>query len=277
MARSVARVYQAVCWGCLGSPEDVRRRIGEAITDARDALFQVAVDYSQPLRAAGAQGQSWLERYRPSTALTRPSARRKLEADGRLGALERIFGSSVIWPSMRLQGLVGTQLDDANAWMRSVSEFGDRIRSSSEASTVDAAVCSVYSVAVFRGSGKRPPEQNLSRRADLKVSLRPGAALTVQGVSVRFDEMAWRTIAGTTCSDVRQTVSLSGHAGQWCVTNQRDCMPLDTGGGWLTPSWHPPDLDGLPEPRLTGNSHWNYIVGGNGVRLGPGFGDEVTG
>jgi hypothetical protein len=68
MNRSAARICQAMCWFCLGSPEDVRNRLGEAAADAYDAVYQAAIQYNEPRNTALATRESWVQRHLPATS-----------------------------------------------------------------------------------------------------------------------------------------------------------------------------------------------------------------
>ena len=116
----------------LGVPrlrtEDVRRRLEEArpTGSAYDAVYQAAIRYNEPQRAAGAQsGESWAARHRPGSAVVHQHLRRL----GRSGAcespttLERFLASSPTRPALRLQRRMEPWLEEVNVWAAAVTEL----------------------------------------------------------------------------------------------------------------------------------------------------------
>jgi hypothetical protein len=289
MSRSVARVYQAVCWACLGSPDDVGYRLDEAVTDAYDALYQVAVEYNRPRRTAAANKESWLGRYRPGSTVTDPKVRMKMAVDGEATALERFMGSSMTTAAVRLQGRMEAVLDQANTWAHSVTELRARVQDRSRAGQPAAAECSVRSAVtstLVRQALWGPPRYETAlRRAYLEIGLPPTSAVDVHGVIIKFAHMVPQSIAGSDYTDVCLTVDVRSYikrertppsrARPWCVDNQGASTAIAGGEQPAGPRWHPRDLDQLPHPRLMSDtSKWMH---GNGSRLGPGFQNEITG
>lgn len=276
LSRSAARVYQAVCWACLGSTEDVRRRLEEAATDAYDAVYQAAIRYNEPQRAAARSGESWAARHRPGSAVVHQHLRRL----GRSGAgqspttLERFLASSPTRPALRLQRRMEPWLGEVNVWAAAVTELRDRMRDSYEPAAPAATQCRVVSREstgeLHKALWGSPPDELAPRRADLELRLSCGTAIDAHGIAIGFLDAVPRRVGDSELVDVLLRVRVSGYARRaragsaearpWCVGNQVAA---------------PRDLDGLPSPRLEADtSGWFH---GNGSRVGPGFADEVTG
>jgi hypothetical protein len=275
LSRSAARVYQAVCWACLGSQQDVRLRLEEAATDAYDAVYQAAIRYNEPQRAAAQSGESWAARHRPGTAVVRKNLRR-----GRSGAgqspttLERFLASSPTRPALRLQRRMEPWLGEVNGWAAAVTELRDRMRDPGEPTGPAATECRVVSRESPGGLHKAiwgsPPDELAPRRADLELRLSRGTAIDADGIAIDFLDAVPGPAGDGELVDVLLRVRVSGYARRaragsaearpWCVSNQVAA---------------PRDLDGLPSPPLAADtSRWFH---GNGTRVGPGFADEVTG
>jgi hypothetical protein len=102
MNRSAARICQAMCWFCLGSPEDVRNRLGEAATDSYDAVYQAAIQYNEPHDTALATRESWVQRHLPGWEVTDRTVARRT-ANQKASSAERLMKSNPTRPARRLQ------------------------------------------------------------------------------------------------------------------------------------------------------------------------------
>jgi hypothetical protein len=205
LGRSIARVYQAACWKCLGKEEDVRLRLGEAAADAHDAVYQAAIRYNEPQRTAAASGQSWVRRHRPGWEWTgRPSLMATLDYDPsevRIGSeedpeprvaalvirgigkasprLERWLTSEVTRPSHRLQVGMKPVLDQVNEWSREVTELRDRVQRPDRPGERQHVRFTVHL------HDNKPTGPG---RAVILAMLSPGTAIEVRGIAISFAE-----------------------------------------------------------------------------------------
>jgi hypothetical protein len=264
LSRSIARVYQAVCWHILGSSDDVRDCLFKALTDAYEAIYQAAIQYNEPQQTAMDMRQSWAQRHRPGWEVTDRKALRRMEA-GTASALDRLLKSPTR-PARRLQTQLKPMLDQANLWAASVQKLYARAGDQNWLLQGPMTQCRAYS----HGEPGKPT------RATLYVDLRLGATIDLRGLSISYVEAVPVTVAGLQYADVRLKVSVAGNAKReraayssrpWVIPDQDSANPvLPRRGSALTPdrNWL---WSGTPVGR----------PGIHAVRLGPGSADEVSG
>lgn len=277
MSRSISRVYQAVCWSILGSPDDVRRRLLEAMTDAYDAVYQVAVQYNQPQRTAVDMRKSWVQRRLPGWEVTEPKARWQAET-GNASALERFLKGNPTRPARRLQTRMESALLQVNVWALSVGQLYGRV--------ADRAWLLAKGGPMTECMASASGQPGILARAKVVAGLRPGATIDLRGITISFIETASETVGDVEYVDVLVKVNIAGYAKQqrapyrthpWCILDQEPINRFgDDGRFHVEPVLKPGAADAsVSRPWLRSDtSKW---LPDNGVRIGPGFADEVSG
>ena len=212
MSRSIARVYEAVCWKCLGSPEDVEDSLGEAATDAYEAVYRAALQYNDPQGTAAAAGESWLRRHRPGWEETnRPTVKvvdKTAQSIGEIApSVGRFLNSEATRPSRRLQVRMKPLLEAVNTWSSSVTEVYKRVQALNQPkrNKSDKTVeCSALAIRHHR-------EPSKPGRALLLTMLPPGATIDVSGIVISFVEAIPQTVDGTRYVDVHLTADFADY------------------------------------------------------------------
>ena len=276
MNRSAARICQAMCWFCLGSPEDVRNRLGEAVTDAYDAVYQAAIQYNEPRNTALATRESWVARHLPGWEVTDQTVAQRI-ANQKMSPAERLMKSNPTRPTRRLQVRMEPLLGQVNVWALSVTRLYEKVQNPEWLRTGWLMPqCNAFS----RG------EPGKLARAHLSESLSPGTTIDVRGITVSFVEAIPESVDGAEYVDVLLKIDVADYPRKereayrsrpWCVLNQVPSRWVgDDGRIHVDPVRRPGRADSSVErPWLKSDtSKWFH---GNGFRMGPGFKEEVAG
>jgi hypothetical protein len=303
VSRSAARVYQAVCWACLGKQEDARLRLGEAAADAHDAVYQAAIRYNEPQRTAAASGQLWVRRHRPGWEWTgRPSLMAALFEDPSevfVGAeeyyremreaaratalvikgigkasprLERWLTSEVTRPSHRLQVGMKPVLERVNEWSRSVTDLRDRVQRPDRPGERQHVRFTVH----LHDHKYKPTRPG---RAVILAMLSPGTAIEVRGIAISFAEaIPWTYHDHFLHRDQKYVdVLLKADLSQYGSKE----LPAYRNEPWYYRHRYPAGL--RITPRLGSSSGWSRgerLLPGPELRsgyVGPGHQDEISG
>jgi hypothetical protein len=260
MGRSIARVYQAVCWKCLGKEKDTKLRLGEAVTDSCDAVYQTALKYNEPLR-----GASGAQRYLPGWGVTDERVRGRLLSGKDTSPVQRFIGSGPTRPARRLQTGMEPLLDQVNEWSIAVTGVYEDIQVPDYVTMRSLHVrnhltrhCRIVSA---------PGKQGKAGRADVYVYLQPGATIDMRGIVISFIEAVPRDIDGTRYVDLHLSVDIAGYASRELKAYRDRSWTLEVG---------PIALRGYgnaaPQPRQ-GPGAREWLRNGR-FRIGP---DEVSG
>lgn len=158
LSRSIALVYQAVCWYSLGSIGDVRRRLQESVCQAYEALYELAISFNRPTMQL--DGGARFSRILPGMSTAAQVAQ------GR--PFPRNWIPGLLTPADRLRLKMLPQIDSNNAWTVGVEQLG--LKCGQHGPSSSRAKCHIA--------------LGLERQATVQVELTAGYSTTVRGIRV---------------------------------------------------------------------------------------------